>query len=158
MYGVNASLHYFAMADDGQRIGDQGGIVPFSVVVNMPGRYTDAEEISTELDHGPSILSDLRQTGEYRGHPIYNGECITVTGRAEPPFVPLTMERYYKLMIADFRRDSTQNAARQRKDDAAAASRQPPRILRRAEPSGWPTCSRRTNSSRKWTRKAPSST
>lgn len=123
VFGVLGSLSYFAMDDDGRggrRVGDGGGSVPFSVVVNAPGRYTDAEELAAEPDHGPSILSDIRRTGVFRGHPIYNGECVAVYGGSAPPFVALTIERYYRLVMLDYRADSVRHAA-QRNADASTA-------------------------------------
>ena len=115
-FGVTGMLSYFSMADNGRggpTVTDQGGQVTFSVVVNAPGRLADAEELPTERDHGPSVLGNIRQTGEYRGHPIYNGECIVVSGHTAPPFVPLTMERYLRLLILQFRADSMRHAAQQ---------------------------------------------
>ena len=125
VYGVRGALNYFAMEDDGhggRRVGDGGGSVPFSVVVNAAGRLTDAEEIDPQPDHGPAVLSDIRQTGEFRGHPIYNGECIVVSGGTAPPFVPMTVERYYRIMILAYRGDSVRHAAQHRSAAATGDS------------------------------------
>ncbi|MDE3128164.1 MAG: hypothetical protein KGL38_09155 [Gemmatimonadota bacterium] len=121
VYGVKGSLDYFRTAEDGRSVRADGGLVDFSVVVNAPGRYTDAEQVAAQPDHGPPVLSDIRKTGEFRGHPIYNGECIVVSGRGEAPFVPLAMGRYYQLLILDYRADSVRHAAEHRQGGGAPA-------------------------------------
>ena len=88
---------------------------------------TDAEELASEPDRGPSVLDNVRQTGTFRGHPVYNGECVVLSGRPAPPFVPLTKERYQRILIAGTRADSIRHA-QDRRDDAvrlAAAGARP---------------------------------
>ena len=121
-YGITGALHYFATADDGRTVTDSGGTVPFSIIVNAPGRLGDAEQLTTPLDRGPSVLSDLRETGKFREHPIYNGECVVVSGRPVPPFVSLTTERYYQLSILGARADSTRHASEQKEGAATQAA------------------------------------
>ena len=121
-YGVTGTLSYLVTGDDGhggRETTAEGGLVGFDVVVNSIGRLTDAEEWTAMIDTGPSVISSLRQTGEFRGHPIYDGECAVVTSRPVAPFVPLTRERYYKLLILYIRADSAKNAAAQARDRAA---------------------------------------
>lgn len=124
-FGVTGSMVYYVTEDDGHggtKFDSRGDIVPFSVVVNAPGGLTDAEELRTELDNGPSVLGHVRQTGTFRGHPIYNGNCVVISGRPIAPFVPLTMERYSRLVILGYRADSASNAERQRQSAATQAS------------------------------------
>jgi hypothetical protein len=124
-YGVTGMLAYLVTSDDehgGHQITPGGLRVPFSMIVNGIGRLNDAEERPAMLDGGPAVLTNFRRTGEYRGHPIYNGDCVVVSGRPAPPFVPLTMERYYKLLILGARADSAKHSTQQRQDAAAQAS------------------------------------
>jgi hypothetical protein len=124
-YGIVGALHYFASADNGRggrTVSEDGGSVPFSVVVNAPGQLTDAEQLPLMLDHGPSVLSDFRETGQFRGHSVYNGECAVVTGRPIPAFTPLTKERYYRLLILAARADSARHAQQQQEGATTQAA------------------------------------
>lgn len=120
-FGVTGAINYYAMESDdhgGQRIGDGGGSFPFSVVVNGVGRITDDEQVTLPLDHGPPVLTDYRKTGEFRGHPVYNGECVFITRRAGLlPFVPLPKARYLTLQILKARADSVRHAGEHRTDN-----------------------------------------
>ena len=131
-FAVSGIIAYDVVEDDGhggKTIAGDGDKVPFSIVVNAPGRLTDAERLMREPDRGPSVLGNIRQTGVYRGHPIYNGECVVISGRTVPPFVPVTMERYQKLLILNYRADSdfhtTQNRADLAKHQAAPKPKPP---------------------------------
>ncbi|MFI5228584.1 MAG: hypothetical protein ACHQWU_05920 [Gemmatimonadales bacterium] len=124
-YGVVGGFAYLATSDDGRgghTFAAEGARVSLGVIVNGIGRLSDAEEQSAMLDGGPPVLTNFRHTGDFRGHPVYNGDCIVVSGRPVPPFVPVTMQRYYRLLILTARADSTRNAADQRRDAAAQAS------------------------------------
>lgn len=115
-YGVVGALAYYAVGDDG-KVGDGGGRVRISIIANGIGRIEDVEQITPALDGGPPVLGDYRVTGQFRGHPVYNGECVVISRRtAMPPFVPLTKERYLKLQIAKFRADSARHDAEHRAD------------------------------------------
>lgn len=87
-FGVRGSIRYFGLEDNGRggrEITPSGGGFSFSIVANGLGRFTDMERITIPLDHGPPVLSAYRRAGEFRGHPIYEGdneECAYVpTGR-----------------------------------------------------------------------------
>jgi hypothetical protein len=124
-YGVLGGLAYLVTSDDGRggrEVAAEGVSVPLSVIVNGIGRLTDAEEQSAMLDGGPPVLTNFRRTGDFRGHPVYNGDCVVVSGRPVPPFVPVTMDRYYRLLIVTARADSVRHAAEQRRDAATQAS------------------------------------
>lgn len=122
-YAVAGGLNYYAMEDDGhggQRVGDGGGSFPFLFAVNGIGRLSDMEVITPPFDHGPPILTDFRVTGQFRGHAVYNGECVFIARRPSvPPFVPVTQARYLTLQILKARADSTRHAAEHRQMDAA---------------------------------------
>jgi hypothetical protein len=118
-FGFIGKITYFDLDDDGHGgtvIAPVGGSVDFSVVANGIGRSTDLSLLSTPLDGGPPILSRYRVTGEFRGRPMYNGECTYVSSRPVPPLLPVTKERYLHLMILNMRADSARNAARYRHD------------------------------------------
>ncbi len=131
-YAVSGVLAYDEVGDDGhggKTIPRDGDKAPFSIVVNAPGRLTDAEQLAREPDHGPSVLGNVRQTGVFRGHPVYNGDCVVISGKSTPAFVPLTMERYQKLLILNYRADSAYHTTQNRADLAkhqAAPKLKPP--------------------------------
>lgn len=131
-YAVSGVLAYDEVGDDGhggKTISADGDKAPFSIVVNAPGRLTDAEQLAREPDHGPSVLGNVRQTGVFRGHPVYNGDCVVISGKSTPAFVPLTMERYQKLLILNYRADSAYHTTQNRADLAkhqAAPKLKPP--------------------------------
>ena len=114
-YGVLGAINYYALEDDGhggQHVGDGGGSFRFSVIVNGVGRVEDAEQAAIPLDHGPPVLQDYRKTGEFRGHPVYNGECVLITRRPSVmPFIPLTKARYITLQLLKARADSARHTA-----------------------------------------------
>jgi hypothetical protein len=121
-YGVVGDLSYYAVSDDGQ-ITDGGGLVPIEFMVNTVGRIEDAEVVTPALDHGPPVLQDYRVTSQFRGHPVYNGECVLISRRPNvPPFVPLTQERYISLQILKAQADSARHDAQHREDSGNTSS------------------------------------
>ncbi|HEX3868746.1 MAG TPA: hypothetical protein VHV78_18420 [Gemmatimonadaceae bacterium] len=122
-WGVTGGLDYFATEDDGrggQRVSDDGGRFDISVIVNGIGMLSDVEQVTPALDHGPPILQGYRVTGTFRGHDVYNGECVFIARRpGVPPFVPVTKERYLRLRILKARADSARHTAEHRTMDEA---------------------------------------
>ena len=107
-YGVIGALRYTS----------DGGEVPLRAVVNMAA--CDEVTADTALDGGPPVIIDYRQTGEFRGHAIYNGDCIFITNRGVPALVPVTKDRYFKLAILKLRarQEAHRNAAGRANDDS----------------------------------------
>jgi hypothetical protein len=112
--GSEPSLSYYAgvsgtywgyFLKDGTPDPDASGKTPFSAYANTLWACPYDEDYSIEdrgkpmLDGGAPILAGLRQTGEFRGHPIFNGQCVVITNRADAPFVPVTRERYMKIEL-----------------------------------------------------------
>jgi hypothetical protein len=94
---------------DGKPNPDASGKTPIDAYANNLLGCPHSEDYDIEnrdkpmLDGGPLILADVRPTGVLRGHPIYNGQCVVITKRPEPPFLPVTRERYRKLEILGMR-------------------------------------------------------
>ena len=88
---------------DGKPDPDASGKTPFASYVNTLWACPYSEDYDVEargkpmLDGGAPILAGVRHTGNFRGHPVYNGECVVITNSSEPPFVPVTRERYMQL-------------------------------------------------------------
>jgi hypothetical protein len=76
--------------------------------------------LTIPLDNGPPVVSGYRITGQFRGHPIYDGECAYVSTRP-PLLVPLTKDRYFKLVVLGMRADSIRHAAQFRESGVASA-------------------------------------
>ena len=53
-------------------------------------------------DDRPVLIGE-RRTGELHGYPIYDRQCVVLSTRKDPPFVPLTRERFLRLRIQDLR-------------------------------------------------------
>jgi hypothetical protein len=110
---VLGSIDYFGLEDDGhggKDIGLNGGIVPFHVAINAFGDEGAIVSTDEEVDHGPRVLYDLKETGKFRGRPVYNGACTYISHRPVPPLVPLTLERYYTLELIKARAAQSQFA------------------------------------------------
>ncbi len=111
---VLGAINYFGLEDDGhggKEIGLTGGIVPFHVAINTFGDQGEIESTDEEVDHGPRILYDLKETGKFRGRPVYNGACTYVSRRPVPPLIPLSLERYYTLELIKARGASSRFAS-----------------------------------------------
>ncbi len=105
-----AGAYWGYFLKDGKPDPDASGKTPISVYANtLTGCSTYDEDYQIEdrgkpmLDGGPPILTGLRQTGEFRGHPIYDAECVVMTNRPEPLYLPVTRERYMRLEILGMR-------------------------------------------------------
>ena len=99
---ILGALDYFGFEDNGRggkEIGPTGGTVPFHVAINTFGDQGEIESTDEEADHGPRVLYDLKETGRFRGRPVYNGACTYVSHRPVPPLIPLSKERYYTLEL-----------------------------------------------------------
>jgi hypothetical protein len=94
---------------DGKPSPDASGKTPIDAYVNNLLGCPHSEDFDVEHrdkpmpDGGPLIFAGVRQTGQLRGHPIYNGQCVVLTNRHEPPFLPVSRERYRKLEILGMR-------------------------------------------------------
>lgn len=109
-YYAGVSGAYFGyLLRDGKPFPEAQGMTPFAAYINTLWGCPYSEDFAVEdrgkpmLDGGPPILAGVRQTGELRGHPIYNGQCVVVTNRPGPPFLPVTRERYLRLEILGMR-------------------------------------------------------
>lgn len=109
-YYAGVSGNYWGyLLKDGKPEPDASGRTPIAVYANTLWACPYDEDFSIEdrgkpmLDGGPPILAGLRRTGEMRGHPIYRGECVVITNRPEPPYLPVTRERYMRLEILGMR-------------------------------------------------------
>ena len=125
---VLGALDYFGLEDNGRggkEIGPTGGTVPFHVAINTFGDQGEIESTDEEADHGPRVLYDLKETGKFRGRPVYNGACTYVAHRPVPPLIPLTKERYYTLELikARCRVVAPREPARHGDDDADTTMR-----------------------------------
>jgi hypothetical protein len=114
-FGVIGTIGYYSQARDGS-IDTQGGQMRFSVIANGAGHDADVDQIPLPLDGGPPVLSGLRVTGEFRGKPFYDGECTYVSNRPVPPILPVTKERYLRLVILGMRADSARHVAEYKKN------------------------------------------
>jgi hypothetical protein len=110
-FGVLGSITYFSLGSGSAQSFDvQGGRQDFSILANGVGREADMDQIPMPFDNGPPVLSGFRVTGQFRGKPIYDGECTYVTSRTAPPLVPVTKERYLRLVMLGTRADSARHA------------------------------------------------
>lgn len=109
-YYAGISGAYFGyLLRDGKPFPEASGMTPIDAFVNTIWACPYSENFDVEargkpmFDGGPPILAGVRRTGEFRGHPIYNTQCVILTSRTEPPFLPVTRERYMRLEILGMR-------------------------------------------------------
>ena len=106
--GVSGTYWGYFLAD-GKPDPDASGKTPISAYVNTLWACPYDEDYAIEdrdkpmRDGGPPILAGLRQTGEFRGHPVFNGQCVVITSRTGVPYLPVTRERYMRLEILGMR-------------------------------------------------------
>lgn len=130
---VLGAINYFGLEDNGRggkEIGLNGGIVPFHVAINTFGDEGEIESTDEEVDHGPRVLYDLKETGKFRGRPVYNGACTYISHRPVPPLIPLTLERYYTLELIKARGSSSRFASERDTETKTPASDALQRFLR----------------------------
>jgi len=76
---------------------DTDGRFGMSVLANSVA--CDALAVDDVPDHGLPVVPGMKKTGEYRGHPIWNGQCVIISSNADPAYVPVTRERFMKLHL-----------------------------------------------------------
>jgi hypothetical protein len=113
-YGITTTLTPFGWADDGKRtIEANQTSFDFVVLVDGTGLGADINE-PLAADGGPSLIRGYRKTGTFRGHDVYDGQCVFITRNGQPPLIPVTRERYLREKIAGARRDSTRHVGQQK--------------------------------------------
>jgi hypothetical protein len=115
-YGITTAMTPLGWAEDdhgGRTIRANQTGYDFVVLVNGTGLGADIDE-PLGADGGPSLIRGYRQTGSFRGHPIYDGQCVFITRNGLPPLIPVTRERYLREKIARARRDSARFADEQK--------------------------------------------
>jgi len=130
---ILGALDYFGLEDNGRggkEIGPTGGTVPFHVAVNTFGDQGEIESTDEEVDHGPRVLYDLKETGKFRGRPVYNGACTYIAHRPVPPLIPLTKERYYTLELITARSRSASHKTQQAAETSTPTNDALQRFLR----------------------------
>lgn len=118
-YGLTNYVWYYGWEDhDGsaRTIELNGGRFTFTVLVNGTGEGADINE-PLAADGGPPFIRGYRATGTFRGHTVYDGECVFITRSGQPPLIPVTQERYLREQIARLRRDSVRHAEQQQTND-----------------------------------------
>jgi hypothetical protein len=90
----------FVDAHGGESI-DTDGRFGMSILANSVS--CDALAVDDIPDHGLPVVPGMRKTGEYRGHPIWNGQCVIISRSAEPAYIPVTRERFMKLHLLALR-------------------------------------------------------
>ncbi len=114
-YGVSSYIWYkgWETSAAGVRtIATNNGRFDFTVLVNATGQGADVNE-PLAADGGPPLIRGYRRTGTFRGHDVYDGECVFITASGLPPLVPVTRERYLSVKIAELRQSSARHAAQQ---------------------------------------------
>jgi len=130
---ILGALDYFGLEDNGRggkEIGPTGGTVPFHVAVNTFGDQGEIESTDEEVDHGPRVLYDLKETGKFRERPVYNGACTYIAHRPVPPLIPLTKERYYTLELITARSRSASHKTQQAAETSTPTNDALQRFLR----------------------------
>ncbi|MDE3151205.1 MAG: hypothetical protein KGL93_03060 [Gemmatimonadota bacterium] len=114
--GFNAGMKYFTGVAGEVRIYGQGtddngkpAIVQVDAVdlrafVNDRwcgrGNYTESDSLP---DHGLPIVEGMQPTPALHGHPTTDGMCVLISGRPQPPFLPLTRDRYRRVEVMEMR-------------------------------------------------------
>jgi hypothetical protein len=114
-YGVTSYIWYkgWETGPSGARsIATNNGRFNFTVLVNATGQGADVNE-PLAADGGPSLIRGYRRTGTFRGHDVYDGECVFITASGRAPLIPVTRERYLTAKIAELRQSSARHTAQQ---------------------------------------------
>ena len=123
-FGVTSYIWYkgWETSSAGVRtIATNNGRFNFTVLVNATGQGADINE-PLAADGGPPLIRGYRRTGTFRGHDVYDGECVFITSSGLPPLVPVTRERYLTVKIAEMRQSSARHAAQQQADGTSVMS------------------------------------
>lgn len=131
-FGVVGTLNYYAMESDGhggEQVTEAGGRVTFSVLANPVAPRPENDRLPQAPDGGPPVFA-LKQTGEFRGRPIYDRDCTYVTHGTTLPFVPFTKDRFLRNKILVLRTDSARHAAQMAASGAAANTPEIQEIIR----------------------------
>ena len=72
---------------------------------------------------GMPIIEGGRRTGDFRGHPVYDTDCIILTRGSRAPFIAVTRERYRRLEI-DAIKGQLEEVRKQRAAQASNAALQ----------------------------------
>jgi hypothetical protein len=97
--------------------------------VNTVGPRPENDALPQPPDGGPPVFT-LRQTGQFRGRPIYDRECTYIARRAAAPFVPVTRERFIRNRILTIRADSQRYASQMAKAGASGANASAQQFIR----------------------------
>ena len=89
-YSVFADAHGAESIDTDGRFG-------MSILANSVA--CDALPVDDIPDHGLPVVPGMRKTGEYRGHSIWNGQCVIISNGSQPAYVPVTRERFMKMHL-----------------------------------------------------------
>lgn len=106
--GVIGAASYFTTDAAGRATSQEGGRIPIRVLVNLQ-RCDEGWDVH-ELDGGPPVIVQ-RVTGQFHGHPVYDGDCVLLTARSAPPVLPVTRARFLQLQILRYRAEMTRHGA-----------------------------------------------
>lgn len=113
---ISGRARYFVDHDGTVEEGSAG--FDFQVAVNAAGYATEIVDAESAADHGPRIMGAdpanfavYRETGTFRGRPVYGGECTYLTHRPAPPIIPVTTERFLSLRAAATRTTAARHEA-----------------------------------------------
>lgn len=123
-YGIESWIWYFGWDDDGRggrTIDMSNGKFGLTVFVNAAGRNGEIDD-TLYADHGPPFMRGYKETGRFRGHPVYDGACVFLTRNSAPPLIPVTRERYLTVKMLAARQDSARHLAHQTADGATPMS------------------------------------
>lgn len=83
---------------------------PFQIYINDPEQMLPNRRYN--IDQQAKFATELPITGSMDGFPVYGGEFIYLSKRDEPPFIPVSQERYLSHLIASTRADIAKMNAR----------------------------------------------
>jgi hypothetical protein len=122
---IYGSAKYFV--DRGGQVEQGNAGFDFHIAVNGAGYASEIDDDERPADGGPRVMGAdpanyavYRETGVWRGRPVYGGDCTYLTHRASPPIVAVTTERYLSLRVA-----ATKTTAARHDAQISAASTTP---------------------------------